>query len=47
MFGALMTGNKVFFKGDNRVNVVVEQFLRMCINLGMPATDIEMIFANG
>jgi len=42
-----MTGNKLFFKGDSRVNVVMEQFLRLALHCGMPATDVDMMFGNG
>ncbi|CAD8073641.1 unnamed protein product [Paramecium sonneborni] len=47
IFGALMTGNKVFFKGDNRVNVVMEQMLRLALHCGLPEKDIDMLFADG
>lgn len=41
-----MTGNKVFFKGDSKVNVVMEQMLRLALHCGLPATDINMLFAD-
>ncbi|CAD8062267.1 unnamed protein product [Paramecium primaurelia] len=47
IFGALITGNKVFFKGDSRVNVVMEQMLRLALHCGLPATDVDMLFGNG
>jgi 1-pyrroline-5-carboxylate dehydrogenase len=31
-FGALMVGNHVTLKADQRVAVVMEQFLKMCID---------------
>lgn len=42
-----MVGNRVFFKGDNRVNVVMEQFLRMALHLGLPPNDLDLMFGHG
>jgi 1-pyrroline-5-carboxylate dehydrogenase len=44
IFGGLIAGNKIFFKGDNRVNVVMEQFLRLALYCGLPAEDVDMMF---
>lgn len=44
LFGALMCGNQVFLKGDSRVAVVMEQFLRMALHLGLPPLDVNMMY---
>ena len=46
--GALMTGNKVLLKGDSRVSIVIEQFVRMLIECcDLPPTDIDFIHCEG
>ena len=45
LLGALFMGNKVVVKPDPRGAPVLEQFVRMLIHCGMPATDV--IFLNG
>lgn len=42
-----MAGNKIFFKGDSRVNLVMEQFLRLALHCGLPPQDVDMMFGNG
>ena len=43
LLGALFMGNKVLLKVDSRVSAVIEQFLRLLIHAGLPATDIDLI----
>ena len=45
--GALITGNKVLIKSDNRVSVVIEQFLRMLLFCGAPPLDFDFINCDG
>ncbi|CAG9464205.1 unnamed protein product [Pedinophyceae sp. YPF-701] len=41
MMGALYMGNRPFVHVDPRVSIVYEQFLRLLIHCGMPATDVD------
>ena len=43
VMGALYMGNKPLVKVDSKVSVVFEQFLRLAISLGLPATDVDMV----
>jgi 1-pyrroline-5-carboxylate dehydrogenase len=45
--GALFMGNKVLLKVDSRVSAVIEQFVRLLIHAGLPATDIDLIHCRG
>ena len=46
-FGALIAGNKLLFKGDQRVNIVMEQFYRMAFECGLPREDIDILNCGG
>ncbi|MEQ8205968.1 MAG: aldehyde dehydrogenase family protein, partial [Woeseia sp.] len=45
--GALFMGNKPVVKVDSKVSTVFEQFLRMLIHCGLPATDVDLIHCPG
>jgi 1-pyrroline-5-carboxylate dehydrogenase len=45
--GALFMGNKVLLKVDSRVSCVIEQFIRLLIHAGLPASDIDLIHCRG
>ena len=47
LMGALYMGNKPVVKADSKVSIVVEQYLRMLIECGMPATDVDLIHSDG
>lgn len=47
MMGALFAGNKVLLKTDARVGLVMEQFVRLLEEAGMPAEDLDIINADG
>jgi 1-pyrroline-5-carboxylate dehydrogenase len=47
VMGALFMGNKPLVKVDSKVSVVFEQFLRMLIDCGLPATDVDLIHCSG
>jgi 1-pyrroline-5-carboxylate dehydrogenase len=47
VLGALFMGNKPLVKVDSKVSVVFEQFLRMLIECGLPAEDVDMIHCRG
>lgn len=47
LIGALITGNKVLVKGDSRVTIVLEQFLKMLLFCGAPPLDFDFISCNG
>jgi len=47
LMGALMMGNRPLLKGDSAVSVVMEQYVRMLIHCGMPATDMDLINCSG
>lgn len=47
LMGALYCGNKVLIKGDSRVSVVLEQFLRLMDYCGVPSTDVDFINCDG
>uniref|UniRef100_A0A7S1ANL2 Aldehyde dehydrogenase domain-containing protein n=1 Tax=Noctiluca scintillans TaxID=2966 RepID=A0A7S1ANL2_NOCSC len=45
--GALMMGNKPTLKCASTVSIVMEQFVRMLIHCGMPASDMDMVHCGG
>jgi 1-pyrroline-5-carboxylate dehydrogenase len=47
VLGALFMGNKPLVKVDSKVSVVFEQFLRLLIHAGLPATDVDLIHCRG
>ena len=47
LMGALYMGNKPLLHVDHRVSVVVEQFVRLLIDCGMPATDVDLLHGPG
>jgi 1-pyrroline-5-carboxylate dehydrogenase len=47
LLGALISGNKVLIKSDNKVSIVLEQFIRLMLDCGMPSTDVDFINCDG
>ena len=47
VMGALFMGNKCILKVDSKVSVVMEQFLRLMISAGLPASDVDLIHCRG
>ena len=47
VLGALFMGNRPLVKVDSKVSVVFEQFLRMLIHCGLPATDVDLMHSRG
>lgn len=47
IMGALYMGNKVVFKGDPKVAVVMEQAIRMLHACGLPKGDLDFINGGG
>lgn len=47
LMGALITGNKITVKVDSRVSLVIEQFVRLLIECGLPPSDLDLIHSNG
>jgi 1-pyrroline-5-carboxylate dehydrogenase len=47
LIGALMAGNKVLLKVDQKVAMVMEQMLRLMHDCGMPKEDLDMIQCGG
>jgi len=47
LMGALFMGNKPTLKVDTKVSVVMEETLRLMIDCGMPADDVDLIHSNG
>lgn len=47
VIGALVAGNKILVKVDTKVAVVFEQFIRLLLKCGMPATDLDFINTDG
>ena len=43
LYGALLAGNRPLLKCDNRMSVVMEQFLLFSQACGMPAEDVNFI----
>lgn len=44
---ALLMGNMVTTKVDEKVQICMEQFLRMLHHLGLPKEDVNLIYCNG
>lgn len=47
LMGALYMGNKVVFKTDSKVSIVMEQTIRLLHHCGMPTEDIDFINCSG
>jgi len=47
VMGALFMGNKPLVKVDSKVSAVFEQFLRLLIEAGLPAGDVDLIHCGG
>ena len=47
VLGALFMGNRPVVKVDSKVSVVFEQFLRLLIESGLPAEDLDLIHCRG
>ena len=47
LLGALFMGNRPLLKVDSKVSIVMEQFLRMMIECGMPARDVDLVHCGG
>ena len=47
LMGALFMGNKALVKSDTKVSIVLEQFIRLMLECGAPATDLDFINCDG
>jgi hypothetical protein len=47
LMGALYMGNKPVLHVDRKVSIVIEQFVRLLIKCGMPATDMDLLHGPG
>jgi 1-pyrroline-5-carboxylate dehydrogenase len=47
VMGALFMGNRPLVKVDSKVSIVFEQFIRLLIEVGLPATDLDLIHCRG
>jgi 1-pyrroline-5-carboxylate dehydrogenase len=47
MVGALMCGNRVTIKGDQRGAICIEQFLRLLFYCGLPRSDVDLVHMDG
>lgn len=47
MMGALYMGNKPLIKNAEKTSMVLEQFIRLLVAAGMPASDVDMIHCSG
>ena len=47
LMGALMMGNKPTIKASTTTGLVMDQYLRLLIDCGMPASDVDMITCEG
>ena len=47
VMGALFMGNRPLVKVDSKVSVVFEQFVRLLIHSGLPASDLDLIHSRG
>eukprot|EP00039_Didymoeca_costata_P011502 m.161989 g.161989 ORF g.161989 m.161989 type:complete len:550 (-) comp15195_c0_seq1:4663-6312(-) len=47
VLSSLFMGNRPLVKVDEKVSIVCEQFVRMLIHCGMPATDLDLIYSSG
>ncbi len=46
MMGALFMGNSVIIKGDSKVSVVLQEFIRLALSLGLPPYDVALVHAD-
>lgn len=46
LMGALFSGNKILIKGDSRVSIVLEHYIRLLEYCGMFKDSINMIHCN-
>ncbi|KNC82138.1 aldehyde dehydrogenase [Sphaeroforma arctica JP610] len=44
---SLFMGNKVLVKVDEKVQIVMEQFIRLAHHCGLPKTDMDMLYSSG
>lgn len=44
---ALFMGNRPLLKVDEKVSIVIEQFLRLLIHCGMPKEDVDLLYSSG
>eukprot|EP00038_Savillea_parva_P020484 m.31481 g.31481 ORF g.31481 m.31481 type:complete len:582 (+) comp4806_c0_seq1:116-1861(+) len=44
---ALFMGNRPLVKVDEKVSIVMEHFIRLLIDCGMPAEDLDLLYSNG
>eukprot|EP00041_Stephanoeca_diplocostata_P041779 m.8855 g.8855 ORF g.8855 m.8855 type:complete len:582 (-) comp6770_c0_seq1:965-2710(-) len=44
---ALFMGNRPLLKVDEKVSVVIEQFVRLLIHCGMPKEDVDLLYSTG
>jgi len=47
LIGALAMGNRPLVKPETKVSVVLEQFIRLLLHAGLPASDLDMIHCRG
>ena len=47
LMGALAMGNRPLVKPESKVSVVLEQFVRLLIHVGLKPTDLDIIHCNG
>ena len=45
MFGALFMGNSVVIKGDSKVSIVMQEFLKLAFSCGLPPSDVAFVNA--
>ncbi len=45
--GALYMGNKPLIKNAEKTSMVIEQFVRLLIAAGMPASDVDLLHCSG
>eukprot|EP00122_Pirum_gemmata_P014775 Pgem_evm1s13786 len=46
-FSSLFMGNQVLLKVDDKVAIVMEQFVRLAHHLGLPKTDMDFLYSGG
>jgi len=47
LMGALFMGNKPVIKGSPQTSMVLEQYVRLLIDCGMPPEDVDLLHADG
>ena len=47
LLGASFMGNKVIIKADSKVGIVIEAFIRLLLDCGMPKDDVLLIHCKG